>query len=252
MAIDPVTAKAIAQAAAKILTDKEARNKLLYLLLVILAVSLVVVLLPIYILTQPIEALKSVFADAPDDVAFVEQFKTENDEKVLTIGSDLIYEGVYPLPVKEANMTSKYGERIDPITGQTAFHYGTDFSGEWRSEIYAVDDGEVVSICTDKNDSFGNYIIIRHMGTHARESAGTGEFYALYGHMSEIYMYEGQTVKQGTVIGLMGGSPEEDSNPGRSTRTHLHFEIRKSKDSEGISPIGYIFTASETEDDSDE
>lgn len=66
-------------------------------------------------------------------------------------------------------------------------------------------------------------------------------FYALYGYMNEIYMYEGQSVKKGALIGVMGGDPKRDKNPGQSTKTHLHFEIRNAQDGVGIDPTGYIF-----------
>lgn len=89
MAIDPATAKALAQAVVKIVTDKEARSKLLYILLIAVTGGVVVLLIPVYILTHPMEMLKAAFADTPDDAAFVEQFKGENDDKVLLFGEGL-------------------------------------------------------------------------------------------------------------------------------------------------------------------
>ena len=66
--------------------------------------------------------------------------------------------------------------------------------------------------------------------------------------MNEIYMFEGQSLKKGAIIGLMGGDPERDTNPGRSTGTHLHFEIRTTQSGSGIDPAGYIFPVPEPEE----
>lgn len=242
--IDPATAKALAQAAAKILTDKETRNKLLYIILIAIASGVIILLIPIYILTHPVEMLKAVFADTPDDAAFVEQFKTENDEKVLVIGEGLSYEGFYPLPVKEAEIEKEYGENTAPGTGEISFHYGTDFRAAWQSEIFAVADGEVIDVCTEQNDGYGDYLIIRHTGQRTNESGETETeyFYAMYAGMSEIYMFKGQEVKQGAVIGLLGNIPDE------SAQGHLHFEIRETQDGAGINPAGYIFPEQEPEE----
>ena len=243
MAIDPATAKAIAKVAVSVATDKETRSKLLYIILIAIACGVAVLLIPLYLLTHPLEMLKAAFADTPDDAAFIEQYKKENDDKVLVIGGNLIFEDNYPLPVVGASVTSGYGERADPFTGNTTFHSGTDFGGTWQSNIFAVADGEVVKVNTAKNDGYGNYIIIRHTGQRTNAAGGmeTEVFYGLYAHMNEIYMFEGQSVKQGAVIGLMGGDPNRDTNPGRSTGTHLHFEIRTSQSGAGIDPAGYIF-----------
>ena len=139
-----------------------------------------------------------------------------------------------------------------------SFHYGTDFEGAWRSEIYSVADGVAIKVCTEKNDDYGNYIIIKHTGVRTDED-GTEKnetFYALYGYMNEIYMYEGQSVKKSSLIGVMGGDPKRDKNPGQSTKTHLHFEIRNAQDGVGIDPIGYIFPlpdeAAESEENTNE
>jgi murein DD-endopeptidase MepM/ murein hydrolase activator NlpD len=249
MAIDPATAKAIAKAAASVATNKETRSKLLYIILIAIACGVAVILIPLYLLTHPLEMLKAAFADTPDDAAFIEQYKQENDDKVLVIGGNLTFEDAYPLPVVGGSVTSGYGERTDPITGEAAFHYGTDFGGVWQSNIYSVADGEVVKVNTAKNDGYGNYIIIKHTGQRTNDAGGieTEVFYGLYAHMNDIYMFEGQSVKQGALIGLMGGDPDRDSNPGRSTGTHLHFEIRTSQDGTGVNPAGYIFPIPEPE-----
>ena len=245
MAIDPMTAQLLAKAAA-VAADKDTREKLLYVILIAVSCAVTVLLISLYLLTHPMEALESVFAETPDEIAFVEGYKQENDDKVLVFGESLIQAAAYPLPVIGAVITSEYGERIDPFTSESAFHYGTDFAGLWQSEIYAIADGEVVKVSTKKNNDYGNYMIIRH-------KTAIETFYTMYAHMNDIYMFEGQSVKQGALIGLMGGDPERDKNPGRSTGTHLHFEIRNSQNGKGINPVGYIFAVPDiTEETTDE
>ena len=246
MAIDPMAAKLLARAAVSVISDKENRSRLLYIILISASCVITLLLIPLYILTHPLEMLESVFADSPDEMIFVEGYKQENDDKVLVFGESLIQAAAYPLPVIGAVITSEYGERIDPFTSESAFHYGTDFAGLWQSEIYAIADGEVVKVSTKKNNDYGNYMIIRH-------KIVTETFYTMYAHMNDIYMFEGQSVKQGALIGLMGGDPERDKNPGRSTGTHLHFEIRNSQNGKGINPVGYIFAVPDiTEETTDE
>lgn len=106
-----------------------------------------------------------------------------------------------------------------------------------------------MEVCTEKNDGYGNYIIVKHTGerTAEDETVTSETFYALYGFMNEIYMFDGQSLKKGAIIGLMGGDPEKDTNPGRSTGTHLHFEIRTTQSGSAIDPAGYIFPAPEPE-----
>ena len=65
--------------------------------------------------------------------------------------------------------------------------------------------------------------------------------YTLYAHLAEIYVSNGQEVKQGNVIGIQGGDPERDNNPGTSTGSHLHFEIRKSAGGDYQNPRNYLY-----------
>ena len=186
MAVDPATIKAVAKVAVSVLTNKETRSNLLYIILIALVVGVAIILIPIYLLTHPLEMLEAAFADSPDDAAYIEQYKLENDDKVLVIGEGLITEDAYPLPVIGATVTSEYGERTDPITGAQSFHHGTDSGGEWRSEILSTADGVAMEVCTEKNDGYGNYIIIKHTGERTAEDGTviSEPFYAVYGHMN--------------------------------------------------------------------
>ncbi len=118
----------------------------------------------------------------------------------------------------EYEMTSEYGYRIHPITGEKSKHTGIDISGIHHTNIYAVADGEVTY--AGVQSGYGNCIEIKH------ELADGTVVYSFYGHLSEIDVKVGEKVSVGDKIGLEGGDPETDQNAGSSTGHHLHFEIR--------------------------
>ena len=132
----------------------------------------------------------------------------------------------------EYTITSKYGERIHPTTGVTKKHTGIDLSGIHHTEILAVADGEITY--AGVQNGFGNCVEIKHVVN--------GEtIYSFYAHLSKINVNAGESVKQGQVIGLEGGDPESDPNPGNSTGHHLHFEIRKTSGyGNDVDPTIYI------------
>ena len=128
-------------------------------------------------------------------------------------------------------ITSAYGMRIHPVTGEEKKHTGIDISGEWHTEIMSVADGEVVY--AGENGAFGNCVEIKHI-------INGEEIYSFYAHLSEIHVTVGQTVSQGEVIGLEGGA-EEDPGHGNSTGHHLHFEIRTASGyGNDVDPTEYI------------
>jgi len=100
------------------------------------------------------------------------------------------------------------------------YHKGVDIANHDGGAILASDSGTVV-VSGWTNSGYGNHIIIDH---------GNG-YQTLYGHLSSISVVTGQRVNRGAVIGQMG-------NTGRSTGTHLHFEIRSS--SGNLDPLGYL------------
>ncbi len=110
-------------------------------------------------------------------------------------------------PVKSVRVTSNFGMRKDPFTGQPKRHRGIDFAGKIGTELMAVAPGRVVS--AGERVGYGTTVEIDH---------GLG-FTTLYGHLSQITVSRGDWVRPGTVVGL-GGST------GRSTGPHLHYEIR--------------------------
>lgn len=134
-------------------------------------------------------------------------------EKELTILDEVIVERqriqdvkLSGRPIVKGWLSSAYGNRIDPITGQPAWHAGIDFAGSQGSDVIAVASGVVVF--ADRRDGYGNMVEIHH---------GNG-ITSRYGHHDKLLVKAGQIVKKGDVIGLMG-------NSGRSTGPHVHFEV---------------------------
>jgi murein DD-endopeptidase MepM/ murein hydrolase activator NlpD len=109
--------------------------------------------------------------------------------------------------VKNAPVTSGFGWRIHPITGERRFHTGIDFGAALGTPIYAIANGKV-ELAGEKG-GYGNTVIINH-------SAGKS---TLYGHASKLYVREGQQVVRGQMIAAVGST-------GMSTAPHLHFEVR--------------------------
>ena len=110
-------------------------------------------------------------------------------------------------PIEKVRITSNYGMRNDPFTGEPKRHRGIDFAGKIGTELMAVAPGRVVS--AGERVGYGTTVEIDH---------GLG-FTTLYAHLSKIMVARGDWVRPGTVVGL-GGST------GRSTGPHLHYEIR--------------------------
>ena len=113
---------------------------------------------------------------------------------------------VWPLPCSQ-RVTSRFGNRSDPFTGETRYHSGIDIDGYGNdgAPVIAAASGTVITASYDS--AYGNYVIIDHGGTST-----------VYAHMSGLAVSEGQSVSQGQTIGYVGST-------GRATGTHLHFEV---------------------------
>lgn len=107
----------------------------------------------------------------------------------------------------ESVVTSEFGNRIDPFTGQRRGHTGMDLAVPTGTPIRAALPGTVT--VSQYSSSYGYYVMIDH---------GNG-LSTLYGHNSQLLAQVGQTVEAGDVISLSGST-------GRSTGPHLHFEVR--------------------------
>jgi murein DD-endopeptidase MepM/ murein hydrolase activator NlpD len=110
-------------------------------------------------------------------------------------------------PTMTPMQTSSYGYRRDPFNGLMAFHAGIDFPGAYRQPILAASDGKI--IFAGPKAGYGNCVEVDH--GHA--------IVTRYAHLSGFDARVGQTVRRGQQIGRMGST-------GRSTGTHLHFEVR--------------------------
>ena len=116
----------------------------------------------------------------------------------------------WPLPVA-GTITSQFGHRVDPITGEVSSHIGTDIACAEGTPILAAADG-VVTVANGLDSwggSYGYYIQIDH----------GGGIETLYAHCSSICVTTGQQVQAGQVIGYVG-------HTGRVTGNHLHWEVR--------------------------
>lgn len=113
----------------------------------------------------------------------------------------------YPLPY-QAVVTSAPGFRVDPFTGRSSWHAGTDYGAYAGTPILATGDGYVIR--ADWDDEFGNMVEIAHPGVN---------LVTRYAHAQDIYVKSGQRVAKGDAIASVGST-------GRSTGPHLHYEVR--------------------------
>ncbi len=126
---------------------------------------------------------------------------------------------IMELPVDDYTVSSEFGYRIGPITGEAGIHTGLDLAADYGTEIKAAADGKVVDASWD--NSYGNYIKIQHDNNTV----------SIYAHCSSLCAEEGDKVKTGDIIARVGST-------GDSTGNHLHFEIRK--DNIRINPSFYV------------
>lgn len=125
-------------------------------------------------------------------------------------------------PISSGWISSRYGVRNDPFSGQRAHHGGIDFAGRAESPIVAVASGVV----THSGDRFG-------YGMMVEINHGNG-YVTRYAHNSENLVRVGDTVKKGQRIALMGAT-------GRATAPHVHFEVLQN--GRMVNPLQYISEA---------
>lgn len=114
---------------------------------------------------------------------------------------------LYRFPLATGTLTSSFGYRLHPLTGEPGMHTGIDLAAPLGAEVYAARDGKVVAAGYDA--ALGNYVEIDHGGGWSSR----------YGHLSKILVALRDAVESGTIIGAVGST-------GISTGPHLHFEIR--------------------------
>lgn len=122
-----------------------------------------------------------------------------------------------PAPGRE--ITSGFGNRIDPFLGRLALHAGVDFQADTGASVKSTGAGQVVA--AGMSGGYGNMVEIDHgQGITTR-----------YGHLSSILVSVGDKVEAGSVIGRAGST-------GRSTGPHVHYEVRR--DGDAVDPMRFL------------
>src|SRR3954470_17756128 len=138
---------------------------------------------------------------------------------------DQLQDGVIAIPSDKpvrtnASFTSAFGVRSDPFRGAAAMHPGIDLAGPLGTPIYATAEGTVLRSGWNSG-GYGNLIEIEH---------GRG-ITTRFGHLSAILVHAGEHITRGQLIGRMGST-------GRSTGSHLHYEVRI--DGRAVNPIPFM------------
>ncbi len=127
--------------------------------------------------------------------------------QIIQGNSSFVGIGMFAWPFEnDQYISSRFGTRVDPISGEIKTHGGTDIAAPLGTPILAAADGVVVTATW--HNSYGYYVKIKHDDTYS----------TLYAHCSALHVSAGQTVKQGQVIADSGST-------GYSTGSHLHFEV---------------------------
>jgi murein DD-endopeptidase MepM/ murein hydrolase activator NlpD len=137
---------------------------------------------------------------------------------------DQLQTGIVAIPSQrpvnlDIQINSSFGVRSDPFNGQRAMHAGVDIAGPIGTPIYATADAIVGR--TGWAGGYGNLVELEHgRGIQTR-----------YGHLSQILVAPGAQIKRGQLIALMGST-------GRSTGSHLHYEVRL--EGKAVSPMPFL------------
>ena len=146
-------------------------------------------------------------------ISYVEYMKKDIDE---------IYNTMKDIPVGsplKGKINSKFGYRKDPFRSKFGFHSGIDIDAKYGEPVVVTADGTVSK--AGWHHSYGKTVIVNHQDGYE----------TLYGHLSAVTVKEGQKVTVGEVIGKAGST-------GRSTGTHLHYEVVQN--GKRIDPSSYL------------
>jgi murein DD-endopeptidase MepM/ murein hydrolase activator NlpD len=122
-------------------------------------------------------------------------------------------------PVRVGFVSSRYGWRMDPISGRRTMHRGVDYSARMGTAVYATADGIVTYSGVEQ--TYGNVVELTH----------GGGFVTRYAHLQRRIAQKGQRITRGDVIGRVGST-------GRSTFSHLHYEIENN--GERVDPLRFV------------
>jgi murein DD-endopeptidase MepM/ murein hydrolase activator NlpD len=121
------------------------------------------------------------------------------------------------------HLTGSFGERMDPFSGEGAFHTGVDISSQYGDSVRVSADGVVIE--ADERAGYGRLVVVDH---------GFG-LTTYYGHLSSLHVLVGQQLRRGDSVGNVGVS-------GRSTGPHVHYEVRIN--GAPVNPMRYLRQAS--------
>lgn len=139
----------------------------------------------------------------------------------LTLGEMTFSPTLWPVV---GRITANFGERLDPFSGEGAFHTGVDIAAEYGQGVRAAADGVVIE--AGLHSGYGRLVIVDH-------GFGVATW---YGHLSTFTVPPGIHVKRGDIIGYVGVS-------GRTTGPHVHYEVRIND--APVNPMRYLrFTSS--------
>lgn len=149
-----------------------------------------------------------------------------NGERSLEVAPTSIY---WPIAEGAFEITSPFGMRVNPVSGQLLMHEGIDMSAPMDTPLYSIYAGEVVEV--SENSRSGALVKIKHTG------ADGSVFYSAYLHqyMNKILVTAGERVEAGQRIGAVGSN-------GWSTGPHLHFEVHDSAD-KPVDPQAWMTSA---------
>jgi len=117
------------------------------------------------------------------------------------------------------HLTGSFGERMDPFSGEGAFHTGVDISSQYGDSVRVAADGVVIR--AEESSGYGRLVVVDH---------GFG-LTTYYGHLSSFHVIAGQQVRRGDSVGNVGVS-------GRSTGPHVHYEVRINN--APVNPMRYL------------
>lgn len=169
------------------------------------------------------DSKQNVYADEASSGEAVVSASTEpeansclGEDMQLQSDAEPVFEPCFPC---EGRISSPFGKRQHPISGQGDFHNGIDIAAPLGTEIKAIESG-VIEKC-EYNQYSGNFVVIRHNDSTTSS----------YAHMARADVSVGQEISKGDVIGIVGST-------GSSTGPHLHMEIRIDKNA--VNPMEYL------------
>ncbi len=168
---------------------------------------------------EAVEVSTSVAEEIPEPEADPTEGMTQGEKDIYNI-----VKATTILRPLNGEITSTFGDRIDPVTSKYTLHTGIDFAAVTGTQVKSAIAGTVVEV-KKSNVSLGNCVKIKN-----------SDIVTTYAHCSEIKVKEGDKVLQGDVIALSG-------NTGKTTGPHLHFEV--TKDGRYVDPEKVIYTIDE-------